>query len=164
MKKKIIICLGVLLVLLIVVVSVIIFNNNPKIEEPFYLEEKYYEKNDITEISNDELNKLVDKKESFVVFVYQPLCAASSKFEDVLLDFLKDNQVGIYKIAFSNIKDTKLGKKIKYYPSFIIYHEGKIVNYLRSNKDEDVDYFTSKEDFKKWLTKYVILKNSSSNN
>lgn len=161
MKKKFIISLLLVLILIIGVVIFIIFhnNNNLKIDEPFYLEEKYYEKNDITEIKNDELNKLVDKKESFVVFVYQPLCAASSKFEDVLLDFLEDNQIGIYKIAFSNIKNTNLGKKIKYYPSFIVYYKGKIVDYLRSDKDADIDYFTSKEGFRNWLSKYIRLKN-----
>ncbi len=164
MKKKVLfILLGV--VLLIATSLVVIFSNKDnKNIEPFYLEDKYYESKEMTEIKNEELNDLIDKKESFIVFVYQTQCAASSKFEDVLLEFLEENQVRMYKVLFSNIKETKLGKKLKYYPSFLIYHKGELVDYLRSDKDEDVEYFKTKEGFKKWLTKYVILKDSSNNN
>ena len=34
-----------------------------------------------------------------------------------------------------------------------------MIDFLESNKDEDVNYYTSKEGFKKWFTKYVKLKN-----
>lgn len=162
MKNRIIKTLLILFVLsiLIMAFTVIIVNNN---SNPFYLENNYYGTNSMIEIKEKRLNKLINNKESFAVFIYQPMCVTSSDFENILYNFLKDNKISIYKIAFSNIKDTKLGKKIKYYPSFAIYNKGKMVDFLEANKDEDIDYYTSKKGFESWFTKYVKLKNNLSN-
>lgn len=160
MKKKIIISLTTLFILAIIITIIILTTS--KNEKPFYLENSYYGANSMTEIELEELNSLVNNKESFAVFVYQPMCVTSSDFEKVLNEFLEDKDLSIYKIAFSSIKDTKLGKLIKYYPSFIIYNKGKIVDFLEANKDEDVNYYTSKDGFESWITKYIKLKENSS--
>ena len=86
------------------------------------------------------------------------MCLTSNDFAQVLNEFSNEEKIIIYKIAYSNIKDTKLGTKVKYYPSFLIYNKGKLISYLKSNKDEDNLCYTSKEEFKKWFTKYVKLK------
>ena len=153
-----IICLFILFVFLIII---IIVSNTNKTVEKFYLESNYYGTSNMTGIEIDKVNQLIDKKESFAVFVYQPMCVTSSDFESVLSDFLKSNKISIYKIAFSDIKNTDIGKSIKYYPSFIIYNKGKIVDFLEADKDEDVARYTSKDDFEKWFTKYVKLRTSS---
>jgi len=158
MKKKIIISLSIIFVLIIVMIIVSPTNKSKK---PFYLESKYYGANNMTEIKIKTLNKLIDNKESFAVFIYQPMCVTSSNFESVLSDFLGDKKISIYKVAFSNIKDTKIGKSVKYYPSFIIYNKGKMVDFLEADKDEDVDYYTSKKGFESWFTNYVKLRDSS---
>ncbi len=160
MKKRTIICLSILFVLIITTVIILITN---KKEKQFYLEDNYYGTNKITEVQMEELNQLIKNKESFVVFVYQPMCITSSDFESVLNDFLEEEQISIYKIAFSNIKDTVIGKRVRYYPSFIIYHKGKIVDFLEADKNEDVNYYTSKEEFGNWFTKYIKLRKKSSN-
>lgn len=157
MKNKVIIFLLILFILIVYTIVTLFIN---KKEKTFYLEDNYYKLNNITEIKIDELNKLIDKKESFAVFIYQPMCLTSSSFERVLKDFLDDKQISVYKISFSNIKDTDLGKIIRFYPSFIIYNKGKIIDFLEANKDEDVKFYTSKEYFEEWFTKYVKLKNS----
>lgn len=162
MKKKVFICVSLTLLFLVSMTSFILLSKTNK-TRPFYLENKYYNSNGMNEITYDELSDLTDDKKSFVVFVYQPMCITSSNFENVLNDFLKENQISIYKIAFSNIKDTSLGTKIKYYPSFIIYKNGKIVDFLEADKDEDVDIYTKKDSFTSWFTKYVKLRNNSTN-
>lgn len=160
MKKTVIIFLSIVLV---VMIGTKIIKFTDKTERPFYLENNYYGTSKMTEIKIEELNQLIDKKESFAVFIYQPMCVTSSDFENVLLDFLQDEQISIYKIAYSNIKDTEIGKSVKYYPSFIIYHQGKIVNFLEADKDEDLNYYTSKDGFKNWFTQYVKLRDNISN-
>lgn len=139
-------------------------NNN----ELFFLEDEYYsnynQENTFLEIENKELNELIKDKKSFGVFIYQPMCISSNDFEQVLADFTNTYEINFYKIAFSNIKDTALGEKVKYYPSFAIFKEGKLVDYLESDKDEDIEYYKSSEGFKKWFTKYVELKSSTNNN
>lgn len=153
-KKWLIICC--FLIIIIIILFRILQNKN----KTFFLEDKYYEINDIAEIKIDELNDLINRKESFAVFIYQPMCITSSDFENILYSFLEENNIGIYKITFSEIKDTEIGKFIKYYPSFIIYNKGKMIDFLEANKDEDVIYYSSKEGFKKWFTEYVKLKNN----
>lgn len=155
MKKKLIIILSVLVLLIISIVSLLLLSN-----KTFYLEENYYSSNEMTEINIDELNDLTKKKESFAVFLYQPSCIASTNFENVLNEFIEKNKISIYKLTFSSIKNTDIGKKIKYYPSFIIYNKGKMVDFLESDKDEDVEYYTSSEGFTKWFTNYVKLKDN----
>ena len=123
----------------------------------FSFEEKYYKEASLNEIQYEELNKLVDNKESFGVFIYQPLCETSSGFESVLNNFIRQYQMSFYKVAYSDIKNTDLGKKIKYYPSFIIYEEGKIVDFLEADKDEDINRYKNIEDFKSWLSSYINL-------
>lgn len=163
MKNKIIICLSIVFVLLIIGVLLIFNNNNNKSIKKFYLEDNYYGTNKITEVDYEGLNKLITNHESFAIFIYQPMCTVSADFESVLNKFLEDKKISIYKISFSNIKNTDIGEFIKYYPSFIIYNKGKVVDYLESDKDEDVEFYTSKDGFEKWFTKYVKLKDVTSN-
>lgn len=158
-NKKLVIISSCLIIVIVILIFLVVNNTNTK--ETFFLENKYYGFNSINEIKKDDLNKLMDDKESFAVFVYQPMCITSSDFEAVLNNFLEENQISVYKIAYSRIKDTDIGKSVKYYPSFIIYNKGEMVDFLEANKDEDVDYYISKDGFEKWFTKYVKLKSIS---
>lgn len=152
----------VLPVLCLITLSITLATRMPK--KSFELESKYYGKQAMTEITSEELSNLQDKKESFAVFVYQPMCSNSSNFEDVLTKFINEYNLTIYKISFSSIKDTKLGKKIKYYPSFVLFNEGKVVDYLDASKDEDTKYFTNYDSLKTWFTKYITIKEVTNEN
>ena len=153
MNKKF---LWVIPVLLLIPIIIVIFKNMPK--QKFYLEDKYYGNSEFTTIESNDLNKLMNNKESFALFIYQPACVTSSDFEQVLYDFTQSNNIKIYKIAFSDIKNTKLNESIKYYPSFAIFNKGQMVDYLDANSDDDLKYYKSKVEFKKWFTNYVLLK------
>lgn len=159
MKKLLLIICPIILVL-IILLSVVLFY---KKDQHFFLEDEYYKDNTINEIEISELNKLIKNKESFALFIYQSMCITSSDFEEVLNDFLTENKISIYKIPFSSIKDTEISKYVKYYPSFVLYNKGKMIDYLEADKDEDLKYYSSKESFKDWFTKYVNLKDNSSN-
>ncbi len=152
----------ILPILLIGVVLSLFFILKPK-KQVFELEEKYYGENKITEIEGPELEKLINEKESFAIFVYQPMCITSSDFESVLNEFLKENKISIYKIAFSKLKELKVGDKINYYPSFILFENGKRIDFLEANKNEDLRFYESKEGFKDWFTKYIHLKEVNKN-
>ena len=67
MKKKAVICLSILFVLIIITIVILLSNKG---KNTFYLEEKYYGTNNMTEIKIDELNQLIEKKESFAVFTH----------------------------------------------------------------------------------------------
>lgn len=152
MKKKIVVGL---LILLVLSIGVFFLSKNER--KAFYLDEEYYKTNSMEEIKLEKLNQLIENKKTFALFVYQPMCVVSSDFENVLNEFLNEYKISIKKIAFSDIKDSKSFKKIQYYPSFVIYHNGKMVAYLDASKDNDVPCFTSKDGFKDWFLKYVKI-------
>lgn len=155
-KKKLLLVISVLILL-----SIIIFITFKVLNRNFYLDDKYYGNNEIYEIGIEEFNNLISNKESFGIFVYQPACTTSAEFEQVLYDFFKQNNMSIYKIKFSDIYEHT--DFLKFYPSFIIYKNGKMVDFLEADKDKDLKYYQSVNGFKEWFTKYVILKNIENN-
>lgn len=154
MKKKVII--GFVALILLIVICLLIFINKPV--EKFYLEDKYYGNNNLTEINVKTLNKLIDDKESFGLFIYEPSCITSNEFNEVLSSFQKENNIEFYKFPFSQIKGTSLEKEIKYYPSFVIYKDGNIIDFLKADDDEDTNRYKNKDDFKNWFFSYVKSK------
>ena len=167
MKKKwLIISIVALIIVVATIVVFLIFKNQSKI---FSLESKYYNTGEKIEINTSELEELISDKESFVVFVSQDMCLASSNFEVVINDFLEEYPITIYEINYSELKESDLGDFLEHYPSFVIYKNGKMVDFLDANADEDIDYYKTKEGFKNWFTQYVNLAevnkdNSLSNN
>lgn len=155
MNKK----LFIIPILLLIAIIIVIIKSLP--DNKFYLEDNYYGKSKIIEIDKDKLENLIDDKESFALFIYQPACVTSSNFEKVIKEFLEENSITIYMIAFSSIKETSLGENVKYYPSFAIYNKGKLIDNLEADKNDDLKYFESKKGFKEWFTSYVLLKESN---
>lgn len=147
--KKIIIS-----VLIIIFLGTGIYFLIPK-TKTFELETKYYNNPKQQEITRKTLNKLIKEKESFLLFVYQPMCVNSTKFSELLEEFQKQEEVFIYKIPFSKLKDTILEEKIKYYPSFVLFKEGKVVDYLDSNEDADTAKFKKLDTFNDWYSKNI---------
>lgn len=161
MKKKwLIISIVALIIVVAAIVVFLIFQNQSKI---FSLESKYYNTGEKIEINTSELEELINDKETFVVFVSQDMCLASSNFEVVINDFLEEYPITIYEINYSELKESDLGDFLEHYPSFVIYKNGKMVDFLDANADEDTDYYKTKEGFKNWFTQYVNLDNISKN-
>ena len=153
--------LRVVLLLLALTICIACKKDEPKEEvkiDSFDLKEEYYTEARLDEVELDGLKKLIDDKESFGVFVYLPGCTSCAAFSVVLDDFLKDNQVVFYKTQIKYAKETEIGSKIKYAPSFVVFKEGKVVSYLDAESDKDKPVYETKENFKEWLTKYINLK------
>lgn len=106
-------------------------------EEAFFLDDQYYEAGDIKEITADELMQHLHDSASFVLFIDQPMSRVGVQFEAILQEFVKANQIGIDKIAWSDVKNQKIGIRIKDAPVLIIFHNGKMVDYLVAEDRED---------------------------
>ena len=124
----------------------------------FMLEEKYYGESKFVEIDNEDYDKLISNKESFAIFIYQPLCAASSSFKEVLTEYSNTKGIVFYKMTQTKMKESKLGETLKYYPSLVIVKDGKVVDYLDANSSDDTRYYQNAENFNNWFTTYVELK------
>ena len=162
MKKKwLIISIVALIIVVATIVVFLIFKNQSKI---FSLESKYYNTGEKIEINISELEELISDKESFVVFVSQDMCLASSNFEVVINDFLEEYPITIYEINYSELKESDLGDFLEHYPSFVIYKNGKMVDFLDANADEDTDYYKTTDGLESWLTTYISLEEINKDN
>lgn len=154
MKKKVLI-IGLSLTIVVIIVGLLWFYLSTK---TFYLEDKYYGASKSQELELKDIEDLIVKKESFVVFVYQPLCTTSANFSEIVKSFSKENGLTYYTIAFSEIKDSKTFEYIKYYPSFIIFKDGKMVDFLDAESNEDTEKYKKSSEFSKWFKTYVKLR------
>lgn len=161
MKKKTIMIIAVVLLLVIGALIIIFLLNNS--DKTFSLEDKYYGTSEIIKIDVETLSELIDSKGSFALFVSQEMCLASSDFEIVLNEFLEENPLTIYEINFSELTASELGDFLEYYPSFVLYKEGKVIDYLDANADVDLAYYQTSSGFKSWFTTYVNLERMNDN-
>ena len=157
MNKKIKRILIILLSIILVILIALLILNSKKIKS-FDIEEEYYEKNELIEINKKELEQLEKDKKSFVLFIYLPGCTSCAAFSEVLDKFMSKNNITVYKTEIKYAKETSIGKKVKYAPSFVVYKEGKIVAYLDATKDKDKPYYEDVNKFTNWFIKYVNLK------
>lgn len=121
----------------------------------FSLEEKYYSESNLVEIDPSKFKTLLEDKESFGIFIYDASCISSSEFNKVLLEFSNKYKIYLYKISFQNMKETSLSEKVKFCPSFAIYKNGKLIDYLDASSDEDTDIYKSVDNFSNWFFGYV---------
>lgn len=152
MKKKIITIIFSIILLIAITFILIIFIKKLNM---FNLEEKYYNNSEITEVDNEQLNELIEDEESFALFVYQPSCITSYEFSKILDEFIEERQISIYKVSFSEMRKTSLKDHIEYFPSFALFKEGKLIDFLESDKKRDLNKYKDLNKFSKWFDSYV---------
>lgn len=133
MKKTILIIIGILVAIALALTGLWFYQKNQK----FYLEDKYYANPIAKEVELSNIEDLIKNKESFVVFIYQPLCTTSYSLSKIIDSYSKEMGLSYYTIQYSKIKDTETFAFIKYYPSFVIFKKGKMVDFLDAESDDD---------------------------
>ena len=155
-RRKILI---LIIIVLVVVAGIIVIIKRNVIEKTknvmFYLEDKYYGTSVFNEVTADGLSDLTEAKESFAIFIHQPLCSTSYEFNKILVKFAEENKISFYKISFDEMKKTDMYNDIKYYPSFAILKEGELVAFLDAESDEDLKRYKDKDEFEKWFRCYI---------
>ena len=138
-------------IIVLILVSILLVGCNGKIK----LEDKYYKKSEFIDVDHSKVNDLMKSKESFVVFIYQPMCTMSSEFEELLDEYMDIRKISIYKMSFSDMKKTSLKDTVRFYPSFIIFKDGEVVDFLDADSDEDTNRYKILKAFKEWLESYI---------
>ena len=126
-------------------------------QDKLYLEDKYYQSNELIEPTVEEVNKLFEDKESFAAFVYTPGCISCAEFEVVTNEFRENNNIVFYHIKQEVANETKIHDKVLYSPSAILVNKGKIVAYLDATSNDDLNYYKSADSFKTWLEQYIEI-------
>ena len=149
-----------LIIALVIIIFGLIFiiDKEELFDKKFHLDRNLYNsKTTLKSINKDKLNSLLRKRSSFVLFISPTFCTSSSPCEDTFEDVFKEKKITLYKIDYTDIKDTKLNEKIKYAPSVAIIRKGKLVAFLDANSSDDKKIYDSSKEFIKWLKKYIYL-------
>ena len=152
MKRHILAITAIIITILVVVVAIFHIQTSR-----FALDSEYYGVSDIQTIDVETLNQLINGRKTFGLFVSQPSCQASVDLEKYLQDFTKTYQVKFYEISFSALKDNNMIPGLRFYPSFVIFHDGEVVDFLEADSDEDATAYTSTDGFKDWFTEHAQL-------
>ena len=138
-------------IIVLILVSLLLVGCNGKIK----LEDKYYKRSEFIDIDHLDVDDLIKSKENFVVFIYQPMCTMSSEFEKLLDEYMDIRKISIYKMSFSDMKKTSLKDTVRFYPSFIIFKDGEVVDFLDADSDEDTSRYKLVKSFKEWFESYI---------
>ncbi|MDD6272464.1 MAG: thioredoxin domain-containing protein [bacterium] len=125
--------------------------------KPFYLDDEFYNSNEITDITSEEFKKYINDKKSFAIFIYTEGCFSCFDFKKVLDEFQEKYNIRLYAMNASEMKKTEIYNYVKYSPSIILYNKGDMVSYLDAESNDDKEYYESTEGLYKWFTKYIIL-------
>lgn len=159
MKKRILFIILIFFIIISVIVIIkrdLIFKTSNVL---FYLEDKYYDKDVSLEIDSSEFENKIKNKESFALFIHQPVCSKSYEFNKIQSKYQENNNIVFNRILFEEMKKTELYKTIKYYPSFAIFKEGKLVDFLDAESNDDILKYKDYEEFSKWFNSYVRSSN-----
>lgn len=140
-------------IIVLILISLLLVGCNGKIK----LEDKYYKRSEFIDIDYLGVDDLIKSKENFVVFIYQPMCTMSSEFEKLLDEYMDIKKISIYKMSFTDMKKTSLKDTVKFYPSFIIFKDGEVVDFLDADSDEDTNKYKILKAFKEWFEGYVEI-------
>ncbi len=141
--------------------STFLLSSCNKIKIPFYLDDEFYNSSQLIELTSiEEFNELEKNKRSFGIYLYLPGCLTCSSFKPYLEEFIEKNNITLYSISYSKIKNSNntLIKKIDYAPSVALFSNGKIITFLDSINDDHIEYFKSTDNFSSWFEEYVYLK------
>lgn len=152
MNKKIII-ITIVLTILIIVPAIIL---NLKYEK-FYINDKYYNNGEFIKITSNDLNNLINSKDSFLLYTYNDYCSLEIPCDDIFRSVMAKYKIDMYSIRYEEFEKTEYINKVKYAPSVIIVKNGKIITYLDANKKEDLDRYQDTSSFESWLNKYIYL-------
>ena len=129
--------------------------------QPFRFEEKYYNNASLIELDDiSSFKELEDNKESFGIYLYLPGCLTCQSFKPKLNKFIELNNITLYSISFTKIKDTKntLYSNIEYAPSVALFNKGELITYLDALNNDHIPYYKTLEGFSEWFNTYVEIK------
>ena len=109
----------------------------------------------MVDISGEEYEKMVKDGQSFMVFVDQENCTTADKVEGFVHNYADEKDLRVYRIQFSEAKETSMHEKVKYYPSVVVVNRGNIAGFLRADSDEDARAYNDEGEFRGWVERYV---------
>ena len=123
--------------------------------EKFYLNDKYYNKGDYINLDSSGLESVKDN--SMIIYTYNNFCNLPIHCENVFKEIMDKYKIDFISIPFAEFKKTSFYQDVSYAPSIIIVNNGKVVNYLKADSDNDYDKYQKADVFEKWLSEYIYF-------
>ncbi len=120
-------------------------------------EEYRSDKAEYMELSKDTYEDLINNKKSFVILVDQGGCTTADRLRGFVEDFMNEAGVKVYRMMFSEMKESSLHSHVKYYPSVVLIDKGKVRTFLRADSDEDADEYNDYDVFIEWMKENVVF-------
>lgn len=110
---------------------------------------------ELMDLTAEEYERLVEEKKSFVVVIDQGGCVTAERLKEYAKEFGKERGIKIYRMIFSEMKETSLHNNIKYYPSIAVISKGRVQAFLRADSDEDAPEYNDYEEFRQWMERVL---------
>lgn len=100
-----------------------------------------------------------DNKSNFAFFMYGATCSGCHKFTPILQEYLKETHIKLYAIEVNVISNANrdLVDTLGATPAVAIVKDGELYEFIEGYGKDDASYFQSKEGFKSWFEKYVVV-------
>lgn len=158
-KKKQVGVLGLIVALIVVLMGGILFVGAVSgwfDDSKVVLDAEYYkDSGEFMDLTAGEYEALVGSKKSFVVFVDQSGCTTADRLREYTEQYMKERGIVVYRMMFSEVKESSLREFVKYYPSVAIVDKGVVKGYLRADSDEDAGIYNNYEEFKNWMNRFL---------
>ena len=122
----------------------------------FVLDNQYYNQWEFIQVNTWDITSL--KSWNYVLFTYNNYCALKIPCDEIFKKFMQKYNIDFLSINYENFKKTHLHDTVQYAPSIIIVKNWKVIAYLDTEKDGDLEKYQDVNEFEKWISKYVILK------
>ena len=106
-------------------------------------------------LTPERYNELTSQKKSFVVFIDQVNCTNANRMRGFVTDYEKETGIKAYRMMFSEMKQTALYEKVKYYPSVAIIEDGTPVAWLEADSDQDGPAYNDYMAFQAWMNEIL---------
>ena len=120
--------------------------------------------NSFKEINEDNYNEIIDRKGIKLLFVYLKGCSSCSSFKTIINDVNLYNDLDIYQVEFQKLSKLNIIVDLQYAPSLIVIKDGKVLDFLNSDLDEDKEFYKKSSSLSYWLSNYMDINIVNTNN
>ncbi|MBQ9180595.1 hypothetical protein IJ135_00655 [Candidatus Saccharibacteria bacterium] len=110
---------------------------------------------ELVDLTATEYGELVQARKSFVVFVDQGGCTTADRLRQFVTDYATEKGFKVYRMMFSEVKQSSLHVQVKYYPSEAILSKGSVCGALQADSDADAPAYNDYAAFQEWIRRYL---------
>ena len=105
----------------------------------------------LVDIDASSYEELVKEKKSFILLIDQNGCDTADRVRSFISDYAKEYGMKVYRMMFSDMKETTLHDIVKYYPSVVFVSKGSPMAWLKADENNDSDKYNNYEVFREWI-------------